>query len=479
MKLSVFEAYRDQFANPRNLTAGAIKHKDAARCRAYGLSFACYDLLGADVDSEQGKLDRLFEMGFPEVEYKLITDKRDLRGAYEHYAAARDSLDYEIDGVVFKANQLSEQERLGATAHHPRYAIAYKFQGDSGTTILEDVQWSVARTGAITPVARIAPVTLSGATVSRASLHNAGFIEKKQLTIGAEVVVTRRGGVIPNVEFVTKPGDRHVSLPERCPSCDSPVTAVGDFLYCSSPDECRDALIGTIGHFCKVVDIQGLGEKLLADAFDKEVVRTPADLYTLTPEALLRLERVGQKLADKLVANINAHREIQLATFLRALGIDELGKHVSAILESEFGSLEAIREVAAEQLAAIHTIGDVIARTVVEGLEQRAKLIDQLLAHVTLVTPGATVAGGALVGKSFVFTGKLLAFDRKTAQKKVVALGGEAPSGVTKTLSYLVVGDGKEGKKSSKQVKAEKYIAEGAPIEVISESDFRQMIGDS
>jgi len=478
LKLSVFNAYSEQFANPRNLAAGAIKNKDPERCRAYGLSFAAYDLLGDDCQSEMQKLARLVGYGFPPVEHQLAT-KDDLRRAYEAFAARRERLDFEIDGVVFKANDLAEQRRLGATAHHPRHAIAYKFQGDSQTSTLEQVQWSVARTGAITPVARIAPVVLSGATVGRASLHNAGFIEKKGLTLGAQVMVTRRGGVIPNVEFVVEPGDGVVTLPDRCPSCEGEVTAVGDFLYCARPERCRDAMIGTIAHFCKVADIQGLGDKLLSDAYEKGMLRSPADLYELTAERLLQLERVKEKTANNILASIDAHRTLDLATFLRALGVDELGKHVSVILAERYHTLDAVRRVEREELAAIHTIGEIIADKVVAGLAARAPLIDRLLQHVTLAGPGAIPAeGGALAGQSFVFTGKLEAFDRKKAQKRVKALGGAAPSGVTKGLTYLVVGDGSEKRESSKLTKARKYIADGAAIKIIGEGDFLDMVGE-
>lgn len=479
LKLSVFAGFGDQFSNPRNLAAGAIKSKDPERCRRYDLSFAAYDVLGQRLQSEKDKFDYLVSIGFPPVEYRLVA-KEALRGGYEHFAAARDSLDFEIDGVVFKTNSRAEQERLGSTAHHPRFAIAYKFQGDSGTTTLEAVEWSVSRSGAITPVARIAPVQLSGASVSRASLHHAGFIDKLKLTVGAEVVVTRRGGVIPNVEFVKTPGDGEVLTPERCPSCEGEVVQRGDFLYCARPEACRDARIGQLAYFCKVVDIQGFGEKLLAEGYEKGFLRSPVDLYRLDRQRLLSLERVGEKLATKLLGQVEAHRRLPLATFLRALGIDELGKHVSKILEERYQTLERVRAVSREELAAIHTIGEVIADKVVAGLATSSQQIDGLLRFVELeeVTEhGEKAAAGPLAGVSVVFTGKLLAMDRKAAQKLVREAGGETPSSVTKTLRVLVVGDGKEGAKSSKELKGEKLVQQGADLEIITESEFLQRMG--
>lgn len=494
MRLSTFAGFAEQFSNPRNLAAGAIKHKDPARCRDYKLSFAAYDLHGAELKTEKDKLARLVELGFPPIEHQLV-DHGGLRQAYEHFATTRASLDFEIDGVVFKTNRVAEQQRLGATAHHPRYGMAYKFQGDSGTTTLAAVEWSVARSGAITPVAHIEPVTLSGASVSRASLHNAGYLKKLELLgkpVGAKLVVTRRGGVIPHVEFVAEQatvakGEKRdvIAFPTTCPSCGGPVRQEGDFLYCAEPQDCRDARISAVAHYCGTLDILGFGDKLLANAYDEGALRTPVDLYTLTEEKLLKLERVGPKLAKKLVKEVDDRRELDLATFLRALGIEDLGRHVAEILQDKYGMLDRVRKVTAEELSTIHTIGTEIARSVVAGLKRKAELIDALLEHVKIAKPAAKPAageqaggGGALAGKSFVFTGTLLASDRKTAQKKVVALGGEAPDGVTKTLHYLVIGDGAEERKSGKQVKAEKYIAEGAPLKIITESDFLKMIGE-
>ena len=484
MRLSVFSHLSDKYANPRNLAAGAIKHKDPQRCRDYKLSFAAYDLLGDDtVKTEKEKLDRLVAMGFAQMEYRLM-GKENLPEGYQHFAQVRGDLDFEIDGVVFKANRLDEQQRLGSTAHHPRYGMAYKFQGDQAQTALAEVSWSVARSGAITPVALIEPVFLSGATVSRASLHNAGFLEKLDLLgryTGAQVIVTRRGGVIPKVEAVAEhaaEGTEKICFPTTCPSCGGPVRRDRDFLYCENPDQCRHATIGALEHFCKVVDIQGFGEKLLAQAHDQGLLESLVDLYTLSSDDLLGLERVGQILADKLVADVQAHRRMELQVFLRALGIDELGKHVSAILQDRFGTMERVRQVTVEELAAIHTIGEIIARKVVDGLVQKAELVDSLLEQISIEEPRQQEEGdqaGPLAGQSFLFTGKMLHLDRKAAQQRVKAAGGSAPGGVTKALTYLVVGDGAGDRKSSKLKKAEKYVADGADIRIISESDFLEM----
>ncbi len=367
--------------------------------------------------------------------------------------------------------------------------MAYKFQGDSATTTLRAVGWSVARSGAVTPVAYIEPVELSGAEIRQASLHNAGFLEKLGLLgrpAGAKVVVTRRGGVIPKVEFVAEHveerGAEVIGYPEACPSCGGPLEQEGDFIRCAKPQGCRMAVIGTIKHYCAVIDIQGFGDKLLAQCYDASLLRSPVDLYTLDKDKLVALERMGDKSAQNAIDQVSEHSTIELATFLRALGLEELGKHVSAILAERYETLERVRQVTAEELAAIHSIGEVIADKVVNGLEREAALIDALLQHVTIAAPAAPAAAAegelSLEGQSFVFTGKLEAFDRKSAQKRVKALGGAAPSGVTKGLTYLVLGDGSEKRESSKLKKARKYVEEGAGIKIISEGEFIEMVGE-
>lgn len=475
MRLSIFADFRDRFSNPRNLTAGAMKQKDPEKSRSYRLSFAAYELRGSSMETEEEKFQWLEKQGFTRTDRYIVEADR-LQWAYEQYAERRPELDYEIDGVVFRANLTSEQHRLGSTAHHPRWAIAYKFQGESGRTPLVDIEWSVSRTGAITPVALIEPVQLSGAMVSRASLHHPGYVQKLGLTKGCEVLVTRRGGVIPHVEQVLVPGTEPLEPPERCPSCGSPTRWEGDFLFCSNIEACPAAQIAELQHYCAVVELLGFGERLLSDAFGRSLIRTPADLYTLTVDQLMTLERVGEKLATKLVDQVDARRTMPLATFLRALGVAELGAHVSNLLAQQFGTIEAVRKVTVEELASIHSVGDIIAKSVVEGLARRGPLIDELLKHVTLVAPEKPASEGALRGVKFVFTGALESMDRKVAQAEVRKLGGETPSSVSAQLDYLVVGREKDGAVSSKQKSAEKHIAKGAAIRVLDEAAFLTLL---
>lgn len=505
MRLSIFARHAEEAANPRNLTAGTIKRKQASREQLRDLSFFAYDLLGAALPTEWEKLRRAEAFGFRTVDPQLLR-REDLQAAYEDWLARRQHLDYELDGVVFKANRVDEQQRLGATAHHPRYALAYKFQGDSGESVLERVEWSVARTGAITPVGIITPVKLSGAMVSRCSLHNLNILRQHALHVGDTVVAMRRGGVIPNIELSKGGGTTPVEIPAECPACGAPTVIRNDVLFCGRPAECRGVGLGIVEHYVKSADIEGFGRKLLEQLWDDGLVRDPTDLYRLTVYRLVELQRVGDVLARKLVANVDAARELRLSVFLRALGIDELGRQVAGLLEEQFGSLERIRALTVADLLEIHGIGEVIARRVVDGLADRAGLVDRLLEHVRVTGPadgdraeggaagapelaeaGAPQAGpaaGPLAGKSVVFTGKLASMERKEAQRRAEAAGARTPDSVTKDLSILVIGDEGSpllgaGRKSTKHTKAEKYNAEGAGIEIITEAEFVRRLGEA
>ncbi len=483
MKLSEFQKFKDDFANPRNLTAGSIKQKDPSKSRAAHLSFFPYDVIGPDFVDEREKFALFKSLGFAEIDHEFVP-REGLQAAYERFAKARATLDYEIDGVVYRTSSIKEQNRLGLTGHHPRYAIAYKFQGDSGVTDLKDVLWSVSRTGVITPVALLEPVELSGAMIGRASLHNLNIFEALGVTHDCRVEVTRRGGVIPNVERVIEAGKhaKPYEVPTHCPACNSPTVRnkkrEGEFLFCSEPKKCVSARLGELEHFAKAIDIQGFRPKVITAAVDAGLLSTPADFYALRAADLVELERLGEKSAQNLIAQIDAKRELPLAVFLQALGAPHLGNQNAKLLASEYLTLAKIRGLTREDLMEIKGIKEAIADALVDGLASRSELIDALLKHVRVLAgeKAAPVAGGALTGKSFVFTGTLEGFTREQAQARVVELGGETPSGVNKALSYLVVGAGK-GAKSSKQKKAEELIAAGAALQVLSEDEFLEISG--
>lgn len=549
MPLSVFRArFAEEFANPRNLTAGALKLIDPERTRGYGLRFFAYDALGLDdVRSEEEKRARLTELGF-EPAPGLHCERDNAFATFEKLAASRLTNDFETDGIVYRVDDVERYRGMGMTAHHPRGAIAFKYQGESGTSRLVDVLWSVSRSGTINPVAQVEPVSLSGVTVTRISLHNLAIIERladRELAIGnnapyplsagATVLITRRGGVIPHVETVVEPADGALRVPVTCPSCGAPTERHADFLSADHDRNCTSQGIRTLEHFAKVVDLRGFGPKVLEQLWDRDMARTPADLYALTAEQLEELDRMGEKSAQNLLEQLDAHREIPLSTFLAALGIPDLGGQIARSLEAEYATpvrlevdapetepeaepdtaqgdlfgaapapqrerpqheaakqetpydaLAAIRAARPEELTEIDGIGPVVAEKIFDGLAERAELIDALLVHVRVTVPEpveAPSAGeNAVAGKSFVFTGALDTMSRDVAQERVRALGGATPSGVSRALDYLVIGDAdfekfQSGWASSKLKKARAITEAGdSPLRVISESEFLSML---
>lgn len=496
MRRSVFETLADEFSNPRNTTAGAIKQKDARKTARYRLSFFVYDILGRDFATEMEKVEWSRSHGLVPVDTALLSTSK-MQAGYDAWVARRDDVDYEMDGVVYKVNPVKEHRRLGATAHHPRYAIAYKFQGDSSKTTLREVEWSVSRTGTITPVALIEPVELSGAMVSRCTLHNLSRVRELDLTIGATVVAMRRGGVIPHIETVSAPGTEPVHVPEQCPSCGEPtqvrrneqlrageVTRVIEFLDCSAPLTCPAAVRGTFEHFTRTVDIEGFGPKMVDKLLESGRLRSLADLYRLSPASFLGLEGVGEILATKLVQNVQERSELPLRVFLAALGVDGLGAVTSEKLAQHYLTLDRVLSLEVGALASLDGFQETLAQTIVDGLCETRPLIDDLRAVVTVndfTVATIAIEAAAIAQRSFVFTGAMATLDRKSAQKAVRERGGTTPSSVTRDLDVLVVGDKGspllgEGALSSKHKTAEKYRADGAEIEIIPESSFLEML---
>ncbi len=465
-------------SNPRNLAAGALRLKDPNKTKAVGLSFLAYDLRGRETSTQREKLALLAGLGFKPIP-QAIAPKHLAKVAVDELKKRKDELPYETDGIVIVVDDVAEQRRLGATAHHPRWAIAWKFQGEEGESVLRGVEWSVARTGTITPVAVVDPVVLSGVTVVRATLHHSGFIAQKGLTIGARIAMVRRGGVIPHVERVIAPVDGSVfvgdaiEFPQLCPSCGAGVVKEGDFLMCSKPGECVAARVGRIIHWAKTADIQGLGDVVVEQLVGRGLVKTPADLYRLSADDFASLDRSGPTIAQKILAEIEKAKTLPLDVVLQGLGIEGLGKTAARTLAERFTTLERVRITSVSELSSIKGFGETTSKAIVLGLADNGALLDALLAHVTV--GAGEVTGGPLAGKSFVFTGSL-SFDRKQAETRVRGLGASTPSGVTKSLTHLVVGASDRSSPSTKQKAAEKLIAEGAALVVIDEVGFESLL---
>ncbi len=472
LSLAAFEKLAgENRTNPRNLAVGALRSKDPLATQRAGLSFAAYDLRGLPLATVGERLTRLEAIGFSPIP-RMRGPREELSAIVQAMSERRQALGYETDGVVIVADRVNEHERLGATAHHPRWAIAWKFQGEAGTSVLTAVEWSVARTGTITPVAVVEPVVLSGVTVTRATLHHLGRLEALGLSLGATLELVRRGGVIPHVEKVAAPGPTPVSVPTVCPSCGSPVTRAGDFLQCSTPDDCLTARVERLGHWAAAADIQGLGPAILEAAVTSGAVKSLADLYRLDLAGLTKLT-AGEKVAAKVFAELNRARNLPLDVFLRGLGIDGLGRTVATMLMNHFGSLESLRAASVEALAEIKGIGPISAKAICEALAARAGAIDELLAHV-VIGKAAPPPAGPLKGTLFCFTGALQQ-ERAAAEARVKALGGAVASSVTSRLTHLVCVES-GGAPSTKLTAARALIDGGSKLVILDEAAFNALV---
>lgn len=489
LPLSQFKLrFSTEFVSPRNLAAGFLKLKEGDRKRNSFLKFFPYDLRGSIAVREQEKFKMLKELGFSMMPWSLVKNDQQALLPVRSFLKNRDSFDFEIDGVVFRADDDTEHARLGETAHHPRFAMAFKFQGESAQTKLIAVEWSVARSGIITPIAVVEPVFVSGASVARASLHNFSIFTSLDLRENSLVEIVRRGGVIPYLESVLNRSGDAILPPTSCPSCGGAVVVDGDFLRCQNPDRCEEVLVSKLVHFCHVLDIDGMGEKIVRKLFRAGLLSNFGDVFRLSAEKIMPLERMGEVLAKKLVAEIDNKRTIDLATFIVALGIYEVGNNVADLITASFDSLSKIRKLKVEDLLPIHGIGQSIAQSLIDGLREHAAEIDDLLTEVEVI--GIDHDGGdidhlnPLFKKSVVFTGKMAHLERKAAQLEVKRLGGRTPGAMSAHVDFLVVGDEGSpllgaGKKSTKQRDAEKLIRDGYPIRIISEREFLDMLDEN
>jgi DNA ligase (NAD+) len=407
---------------------------------------------------------------------RLARGINEVIGCFRELEAKREQLPFEIDGMVVKVNRLDLQRELGEKTRTPRWAIAWKFPPRQAVTEVEDIVLQVGRTGAITPVARLRPVEVSGVTVSRASLHNWDEIARLDVRIGDRVVVERAGDVIPDVVRVLpehRTGDeRQVALPETCPSCGGPVTKLeGEVIPRCQELSCPARVLEALKHFVsrRAMDIDGLGEKTLEQLLQRSLVRSPADLYRLTKEDLLACERMGERSSDNLLLAIEASKLRSLDRLLHALGIRHVGEHLARLLARQFGSLGELAAANRDQLLAIHEIGPQVADSVVDffARDRNRRILEELQRAGVEPQAEARRAGGPLTGKSFVFTGSLVHFKRKQAQEMVEQMGGRAAGSVSKKTDYVVAGSD-AGSKLDR--------ARELGVTILSEEEFGQLL---
>lgn len=482
MRLNEQRAERgeSEFANPRNAAAGSLRQLDPQVTASRSLSFFAYYLVGEGAQPKHSEsLALLARYGFKVSEnYKVVENIDEAIKYIGDFNELRQGLSYDTDGAVIKVNDVYQQRILGATGKDPRWATAYKYPPEQAETTLEDIDWRVGRTGVLTPTAVLTPVKLSGSVISRATLHNEDFIRAKDIRIGDRVVINKAGEIIPEVLRVVaekRTGDeKEVEIPSVCPECGWRVERQGEeaAIRCTNP-HCpalgREGLI----HFVSrdAMNIDGCGPSVINALLDAGLVRDAADLYSLRKEDLLKLERMGEKSADNLLAALSESKKNELDKLLFALGIRHVGAKVARILATEFGSMEKLQQAQPEELAQIRDIGDKIAESAVTWLNVPANidLVERLAAAgLTMTfTPPVSQEDNPFFGKTLVFTGTMPTLGRAEAKTMAQDVGAKVSGSVSKKTDYVIAG----AEAGSKLEKAQQL-----GVTVIDEAEFLRML---
>ncbi|HWP02057.1 MAG TPA: NAD-dependent DNA ligase LigA [Gemmatimonadaceae bacterium] len=469
----------EPFANPRNAAAGSLRQLDPNVTAQRPLRFVAYEILaveGRQFQRDWDVLQALRDWGFATPEpVERGSDATDVVQYHTKMAAQRETLPFEIDGIVVKVDELAARTVLGTTSHHPRWALAYKFEPRAEVTRVEGIALQVGRTGAVTPVALLRPVDVGGVTVSRATLHNRSELERRDIRVGDLARVQRAGDVIPEiVERVPEPGKRRgprFRWPTRCPACGTKLVERGPLTICPNRFSCPAQLKRALVHMASEngFDIPGIGEETASALVESELVRQPADLFRLGVEDFMKLPRFARRSAEKLVRAIQSARRIPLDRFLYALGLPEVGVVTARALARHFRRLDALRRASLEDLRSVDRIGEVAARAIYEALrEPRTKaLLDGLLAAGVEIVEPAAPAGGPLSGKRIVFTGELTKYTRSQAAALVESLGGTVASSVGPSVDFVVAGENPGSK-------LEEAKRRGIPI--LNEKGFERLV---
>jgi len=476
------------FVNPRNAAAGSLRQLDPQITAQRPLRFFAFDWgRWSEEDALQTQaqgLQALADLGLPvNPNHVVVSGVQGLLAFYDAAGQARAALDYDIDGVVYKVNDLAAQQALGYISRAPRFSLAHKYPAQEETTRLLDIEVQVGRTGAITPVARLEPVFVGGVTVTNATLHNEDEIRRKDLMIGDTVVVRRAGDVIPEVVapvMAERPESaRAFVMPTQCPVCGSAIERPqGEAIArCTGGLFCAAQRKQMLWHAAsrKALDIDGLGDKLIAQLVDSGRLQSMADLFTLTAEELRHYERLGEKSANNLVAAIDQARQPSLARFLYALGIRHVGETTARALAEAFSSLDAVMQASPEELLTIDDVGPVVAESIHQFFSEahnREVIAETLAAGLRIQRPTApesAAPAASLAGQTFVLTGTLPHWTRDQAREKILAAGGRVTGSVSGKTSYVVAGEA-AGSKLSR--------AEALGVTVIDEAQLRALLGE-
>lgn len=466
------------FANPRNAAAGSIRQLDSKITASRRLDFYAWSLvtpLGQNTHLAEHQLAQL--LGFKIIQHNdYCRDLEEVNKFYQHWAVKRETLPFEIDGIVVAVNNLAAYSRLGIAGKAPRYMIAFKFPGKEATTTVEDIVIQVGRTGALTPIAVLRPVKVGGVTISRATLHNEDEIKRLDIRIGDTAIVRRAGDVIPDIVKILvnlRTGrEKKFQMPKQCPVCGSAIgREAGAVVARCSNKNCFAQNKRRLGHFVSrpAMDIDGLGPKIIEQLIQEGLVRSAADFYQLTEGDLLPLERFAEKSAANLIQAIQKSREVILSRLIYALGIPHVGKETALDLAQNFGSLENLEQAEIDDLSRLKEIGPVMARAIHEwfGDKYNLKLIDELRQAGVKIKKEPIAVGTKLIGQTFVLTGELEAMTREEAKQKIRSLGGEVLESVSRRVDYVVAGRNP----GSKYEKAKKI-----GVSILKESEFLEMM---
>ncbi len=470
------------FVNPRNAAAGCLRQLDPKVTAKRKLSFYAYglgEISEAVALTHSSILDRLQSWGFPVAkERRVVKGWKALAEFHDWVKSIRQTLPFEIDGVVYKVNSLALQNELGFISREPRWACAHKYPPEEALTVVQDIDVQVGRTGKLTPVARLKPVFVGGVTVSNATLHNEDFIGELGLKIGDTVVVRRAGDVIPEIVRVLPErrtgAERDFVMPQKCPVCGSETfrdeeekdTRCTGGLFC--PAQRRESLV----HFASrlALNIDGLGEKVIDQLIEAQLIETPADLYWLTEDKLLLLDRFGKKSAANLIAALEKSKETTLARFIYALGIRHVGESTARDLAAHFKSLQALMDADSDELLKVNDIGEVIAQSIIHFFEEEhnREVIEKLIAEgVHWPLPQDSAVNDAVSGKTFVLTGTLPSMGREEAKALLLAQGAKVASSVSKKTDYVVAGAEAGSKLEKAQALGIKIIDQEEMLELL------------
>ncbi|MBQ8973442.1 MAG: NAD-dependent DNA ligase LigA [Clostridia bacterium] len=479
MRISALNEYnktaKEPLKNPRNAAAGALRNLDPQVTASRKLDACFYDvgyIEGRRFSTQQEMMDFLRENHFPVSNCEIeCASMDDVLKAVRSVEASREQLDYMIDGAVIKITDFAVRDALGYTDKFPRWAVAYKFEAEETTTTVESVEWQIGRTGKLTPLAHVSPVELAGATVRRATLNNWSDIQRKDVRIGSRVWIRRSNEVIPEIlgrVDEEQENETPVIRPERCPVCDTPLIERGAHIFCPNRDGCRPQIVMRLSHFASrdAMDIDTFSEKTAEQLVDAGLLQEADQLYSLDRDALVGLDRFGEKKADNLIQAIEKSKNRPLSAFIYAIGIPNIGAKTARDLAERFRSLDGLRAADRTALVEIDDVGDTVADSIIGFFEDAAnvRLVDALLQNgVTPQPPKARAAGGAFEGMTVVITGTLERMSRAQAEEAVRSAGGKAAGSVSKKTSLVVAGEAA----GSKLAKAQ---ALGVPV--IDEAEF-------